>query len=128
MQRRHENVILGYMKLGSWNKAMERPNNLCFLTNPGSTFIQEIACMDGAKKGAVMHRKLSIQKPENFSILPAINMDRYLACIICNSVNVDSFASLTMSCLRCAASIQDLIWPLLDNAAIHRTEVEDVTF
>ena len=79
-----------------------------------------------SKKGAKICCKISAQKGENFSILPTMNIDGYLACCVYKgAVNGDTFEAFV------ERELLPLCQPypgpnsviIMDNAAIHRTEV-----
>ena len=79
-----------------------------------------------SKKGAKIPYKTSIKKGENFSILPAMNIDGYIACCVYKgAVNGDTFETFVEQELipLCQPYPGPNSIIVMDNAAIHRAEV-----
>jgi hypothetical protein len=79
-----------------------------------------------SKKGQVIHHKVSGQRSRNFSLLPALTIDGYMACnLYKGAVDAERFENF----------IRDNVLPfctpypgprsiiVIDNASIHRGEV-----
>ena len=74
-------------KLGEW-----RAEQLVFLDESGVNMRCGDRIHGWSKKGAKISCKISAQKGKNFSILPAMNIDGYLACCVYQgAVNGDIF-------------------------------------
>jgi hypothetical protein len=77
-------------------------------------------------KGKIIPYQVTIQKRENFSILPAMNVDGYIACTVYKGgVNAETFQAfieydLLPLCRPYPGPNSILI---MDNAAIHKNEV-----
>ena len=110
-----------FMRLANWNA-----NQLVFLDESGINKKSGVPKYGYAKKGSRVHYKVTSQKAENFSLLPAMSVNGYIAInVFKGGVNAEMYEDFIRDEVlpRCTP------WPgpcsviIMDNAEIHRNEV-----
>jgi DDE superfamily endonuclease len=112
------------MKMGGW-----QAKQLVFLDESGINTRNGERTHGWAPKGHVLRYKAPASRGENFSLLPAMTIDGYIACkVYSGSVNSDTFKAFIVEdvlplCGRYPDKYSILI---MDNARIHT--VDTLTF
>jgi hypothetical protein len=109
-------------KIANW-----RPEQVVFLDESGVNSTAGTRTHGWGPKGRIIPYPVHLQRGKNFSILPAITMDGYIACAVyAGSVNAETFNAFVeyqlLPRLRERDPHRDWII-VMDNASIHKTDV-----
>ena len=109
------------MKLAQW-----RADQLVFLDESGINARSGERTHGWGLKGKVIPSKVPGKKAENFSVLPALTVDGYIACnVYQGSVNMETFTAFVEHDLlpRCTRYPGPRSVIIMDNAAIHNVHL-----
>ena len=103
------------------------PQQVVFLDESGVNSNFGTRTLGWGPKGQIIPYPVHFQNRANFSILPAITIDGYIACeVYSRGVNAETFnffiENQLLPCLRACDPDQNWII-VMDNASIHRKEV-----
>ena len=109
------------MKLAQW-----RADQLVFLDESGINALSGERTHGYGLKGKVILSKVPGKKAENFSVLPALTVDGYIACnVYQGSVNMETFTAFVEHDLlpRCTRYPGPRSVIIMDNAAIYNVHL-----